>query len=116
MWVGRDGRDGGLGSPQGHSLLCLPTTHSSAPSVHSALPPPLYLGFQCSKMHYSRCVCHRAGVGWDELMHFVFCIVFFFFFFHFCILNDTKIMCVRELGTMITMCSLSFIFPFYAGS
>lgn len=80
MWVGQDGRDGDLGGPQVRSLLCLPTTHSSAPSVHSALPPPLYLGFQCSKMHYSRCVCYRAGVWWDELMHFVFCIVFFFFF------------------------------------
>lgn len=38
-------------------------------------------------------VCHRAGVGLGELMHFVFCKVFVLFF---CILNDTKIMCVGK--------------------
>lgn len=111
MWVGRGGRDGGLGGQQGRSLLCLPTTHSSAPSTHSALPPPLYLGFQCSKMHYTRCVSSGKGwMGWVNAL----CILYSMF----CSFSPfwmTPKFYVRELGNMIAACSLIVTFPFYTG-
>lgn len=58
--------DSGVGwrftSPPGRSPLCLSATHSPAPSAHSTAPSS-DLGFHWSKMHYSGCVCHQAGLG-----------------------------------------------------
>lgn len=104
--------------------LCFFSSSTFPPRV---APPPLRT-LLCRLLYVlvfgvPRCitvgVCHQAGVGQGELMHFVVCIVclVLFLFLFFCILNDTKMMCVRELGTMIAPYSLIFLeaIPSYAG-
>lgn len=111
MWVGRGGGGWRFRRPVRSQPSLLSHHAQLCPHLRTLLYrlPHVFLVFGVP-----RCitvgVCHQAGVGWVELMHFVVCRVCFVLF---CILKDTKIMCVRELGTMIQAHSLISFFFFF---
>ena len=109
-WGGVGGADGGCGGPQGPAVSAFPP-RTALPPLRTLLYRLPCLGFRCSKMHHSRCVSSGRGrMGSVNAL----CILYSMFLFFFCILNDTKMMCVCE-GARNHDRSASFTFPFCPG-